>query len=323
MKHLLLMGLTLATAQLAQAQQLRKEGIPYTFTGTVATGSGTMSYQWYRDGQPIEGATSQNYIMPSHLAYGTNVEFKRGTVSSACPYNTSFSANIIITFMSCTAPASGLCCTNQSNPLVNGACCNSAINNSICCDNPACWETTIGGVRWAGVNVAASGSFAAKPDMYTQFYQWNRTTAWAAAGGSVSGWNGTSATDASWTVNPCPDGWRLPTNAELTALHNSGTTWVSENTRGAAVFGRFYGPNHATAATCSLPNNMSDCVFLPESGYRNNSDGILNNYGSFGLYWSSTSVSSTNGYSLGFDNSNSTAGRSDSKGHGFNIRCVK
>jgi uncharacterized protein (TIGR02145 family) len=175
----------------------------------------------------------------------------------------------------------------------------------------------IGGVTWAACNVDNFQTFAAKPDMYTKFYQWNRSKAWPATG-SVSGWE-TTIVDPTWTVNPCPAGWRLPTQAEYQALHDAGSTWANANTRGNAVAGRFYGPNHATA---SLPNNMVGCVFFPATGCLY-TDGTLNEQGSLGCGWSSTQGSSFFGCALGFSATVSNPFYGNDKSFGYPVRCVR
>jgi len=184
--------------------------------------------------------------------------------------------------------------------------------------------TSIAGLCWANRNVAASGAFAARPDAYTQFFQWNRTTAWAAIG-TVSSWNSTADQSASWTNNgqpPCPSGWRLPTQAEFNALHNSSTpaggSWVNANERGVAVAGRFFGPSHATCTSSS----MGGCVFLPALGIRGSS-GTLSNQGSNGYYWSATQYDSGTGYSLNFYSTGSRPSVSYNKTYGFGLRCVQ
>ena len=279
-----------AIAMSAQAQtQYLTPGMAYTFTGTAASGGGTISYQWYRDGEPIAGAADISYTLPDNLAYGKNVEFKRGAVSSVCPHNTSYTDIAVITF----------------------------------CD------LIIDGICWASTNVATVNKFAPRPDMYTQFYQWNRLTAWAATG-DISGWDTIPNQSTTWTVNPCPEGWRVPTLEEFTALINSGSTWASiKMGRGNVVSGRFYGPN---SDTCSPPNNMVGCIFLPLLGYRQE-EGMLwqtsNSEGEFGQghYWSGSqnyhSTGNRLGYSLAFGGSTNNPTATFDKSCGMPIRCVQ
>jgi len=263
---------------MAQTKQELRAGVPHLFTNiTPGGGGGTITYQWFRDGQPIAGATDSVYILLDYLAYGTNVVFTRGAVSSSCPGNVVYSPPINVAF--------GL---------------------------------KVDTVYWASAHIDAYQTFATRPDMNTCFYQWNRNAAWA-VDGNVVGWP-TSIPDPAWTINPCPSGWRLPTMLEYVALNNTGTTWANANTRGNAVAGRFYGPNNAS---CSLPNNMYNCVFFPASGYRNYTDGALNNRGTNGLVWSSTQASSANGYNLYFNSSASYSANGDSKALGFPVRCVR
>jgi len=177
---------------------------------------------------------------------------------------------------------------------------------------------TLGSVTWAAYNVDAYQTFAIRPDMYTRFYQWNRITAWSAEGYSVSGWSSSASTSSTWTVNPCPAGWRLPEQTEFTALHDAGSTWAEANTRGNIVAGRFYGTNHAT---CTI-DNLNNCIFLPAVGDRYYYDGSLSNQGYSGIYWSSEQYSSTYGYSLYFYSSSSSLSNYE-KALGMSIRCVQ
>ena len=181
-------------------------------------------------------------------------------------------------------------------------------------------DLQLGGITWAATNVDSYQTFAERPDMYTKFYQWNRNTAWAATG-SVSRWE-KGIRDRAWTINPCPAGWRLPTQEEYQALHNAGNTWAAAYTRGNAVNGRFYGVNHATA---SLPDNMEGSVFLPAVGYQNSSDGTLYSQGSYGYYWSwsAMQINASLGYRLSFSSTGSYPGNYGDKANGVSVRCVR
>ncbi|MDR1225945.1 MAG: fibrobacter succinogenes major paralogous domain-containing protein [Prevotellaceae bacterium] len=184
----------------------------------------------------------------------------------------------------------------------------------------AAFGTVIDGLEWANTNVAQPGTFAEKPDMYTEFYQWNRLKAWPATGSISGNWNNSPDQSPTWTVNPCPTGWRLPTNDEYMALDGKGSTWVAANAKGNAVAGRFYGKRHAN---CSLPNDMTDCVFFPATGYRNITNGESGYQGAYGDYWSNTQASDLNGYHLFFYNLGSNPATNNSKASGFSIRCVR
>jgi uncharacterized protein (TIGR02145 family) len=96
--------------------------------------------------------------------------------------------------------------------------------------------------------------------------------------------------------NPCPSGYRLPTDAELNAERLS---WSSNNSAGA-----FASP-----------------LKLPVAGFRLSSDGSLGNVGTSGYYWSS-SVSGTNASSLRFFSSNAIM-NFNYRANGFSMRCLK
>jgi uncharacterized protein (TIGR02145 family) len=96
--------------------------------------------------------------------------------------------------------------------------------------------------------------------------------------------------------NPCPTGYRIPTEAELNAERLS---WSSNNAAGA-----FASP-----------------LKLPLAGFRNGSNGSLGNVGAGGRYWSSA-VSSAISRRLYF--SSSTAGvDSSNRAFGNSVRCLK
>lgn len=96
--------------------------------------------------------------------------------------------------------------------------------------------------------------------------------------------------------NPCPSGYRLPTEAELSAER---TSWSSNNETGA-----FTSP-----------------LKLPVAGFRSGSNGTLSNVGTAGYYLSST-VIGTNARHLYF-NSGSATMSSHVRANACSVRCIK
>ena len=168
----------------------------------------------------------------------------------------------------------------------------------------------INGIRWATRNVDAPGTFAARPEDPGMLFQWNRRVGWSSADpligsdGSTT-WSGSRAGGTEWIRDndPCPPGWRVPTIEELTALHNAGSEWVTQND----VRGRLFG---------TAPNR----IFLPAVGARNH-NGALNLTGAIGYYWSSSE--SAAGFAWFLRNVNIFSGVADySRARGLSVRCV-
>ena len=175
-------------------------------------------------------------------------------------------------------------------------------------------SVVINGVSWATRNLKAHGEFVENTQDYGAFFQWGRKgdgheqrispiasgpiTVFDANGqptGTNTGrfitngippwdwrtpqqntlWNSGTESNPIKTVNdPCTQGWRMPTETELTSLGNAPSTWTT-NWNGTGVAGRIFG---------TTPNTL----FLPAAGYRSGSDGGLNLVGTNGYYWSST-----------------------------------
>ncbi len=188
---------------------------------------------------------------------------------------------------------------------------------------------TLGTTTWAGCNstyTTASGTggawvFAARPDTYTPFVQWNKPSkAWPVSGGA-SNWTSGTSSASSWSNGyPCPEGWRLPTQAEVKALDAAGSVWRAGGAKGNAVAGRFYGPG---ASTCSLPA-PTDCIFLPATGFRNDADGSPTEHGAGAIYWGNPDEGLSSGAKYSFTNTNSQpVNTSGKKVAGLAVRCVK
>ncbi|MDR2970563.1 MAG: hypothetical protein LBU83_01345 [Bacteroidales bacterium] len=168
----------------------------------------------------------------------------------------------------------------------------------------------INGICWAKTNVDMPGTFAATPEDYGMFYQWNRNVGWSTSGEPPVSSNGDDTWDTSipdgdtWEKknDPCPTGWCVPTRDELQSLADAGSVWQS------SPAGRVFGSGTNT-------------IFLPAAGYRRGTNGELNEEANYGYYWSSTPFGSSGDgayYLVNAGTSSSSSVRRD----GHSVRCV-
>ena len=157
------------------------------------------------------------------------------------------------------------------------------------------------------------------------YWQWGRS-AEAAAGptatdpknGAVSGWNPDNAANGAWadgskTANdPCPTGYRVPTQAQWDGV-------VANNT--PTFVGTFSGTFSGSATNYEAGVKFGDQLMLPAAGFRLGYDGALYYRGSGGYYWSSAELDSGDAWFLYFDSSNAGT-NSYGRTNGSSVRCV-
>ena len=168
----------------------------------------------------------------------------------------------------------------------------------------------INGLVWATRNVNTFRTFASSPESAGMFYQWNRTTAYAATGPVT--WN-SAAPSGTWDSanDPVPDGWRLPTKEDFDKLLSTSVPFVWTTVSGQTG-GRF--TNTATGKS----------IFLPAVGRRSYTNGALEGENGYGAYWTSTKhENDLHAYYLYIDNVSQTANNNDPFAFGYAIRPVK
>ena len=187
---------------------------------------------------------------------------------------------------------------------------------------------SVTGKTWMDRNLGASQAATSISDEkgYGHLYQWGRSadghqnrnseTTNSLASSDVPGhskfilnpdapndWQKTHNKDlwqgANGTNNPCPDGFRLPTEAE----------WEEER--------QSWSPNNADGAFGSE-------LKVPLPGIRGAADGAITNEGTMGFYWTST-VNESNNYSknLRIIGNNGPFFNSGGRGNGYSVRCIK
>ena len=128
-------------------------------------------------------------------------------------------------------------------------------------------------------------------------------------------WNsGTEENPKKTEYDPCPEGWRVPTFAEIDKLNNHCSAWLTVGGQKGYYFSGEY------TYLDSVPS-----VFLPAAGRRIGYTGEDVSRNSCGFYYSSL-ISNKYGFEIGFDSESGLylqwytgVGRSN----GFSVRCVQ
>ena len=122
--------------------------------------------------------------------------------------------------------------------------------------------------------------------------------------------NGTEDNPVKTEYDPCPEGWRVPTYAELNNLSDNYSGWTTSDD----LIGRWF--SGSSSYSDSVPR-----LFLPATGFRKYSNGNASSRGLNSVYWSSRPLDD-GAYVLYFYSSNVTMG-SYYRADGDPVRCVQ
>lgn len=143
-------------------------------------------------------------------------------------------------------------------------------------------EVLIDGVIWTTTNLDAPGTFVSSPDEVGMYYQFNRKVGYPSTGGVPQNWPASyDYEDCDWLPenDPCPEGYRICTAAEMVKLWETGATWRTAKQTGFKKNGMIVGVPAEVAATATKDNFKSlGALFIPQSGWRNDTGAIDRNW---------------------------------------------
>ena len=128
------------------------------------------------------------------------------------------------------------------------------------------------------------------------------------------------------TVNdPCPDGWRVPTQTELGSIVSGGTTALTMSAGSATGTSgnKWTWSTSSTAGYKISPDGgVTTTLFLPAAGYRNYGAGSIVETNSNSVYRSS-GVSDVLSYTISLPSGSVNPAFTSSRAAGVSVRCVK
>jgi len=177
----------------------------------------------------------------------------------------------------------------------------------------------VNGIKWATRNINTPGTFVTNPSDLGMFYQWNRDVGWV--------WNGNnkrplipSEPDSTWKVphvdtsnwnkgrGVCPEGWHLPTIAEIKSLIGSGSFLGTLNNEKGNFF----------IGDINIGDKSNNKLFFPFGTLDKDGD-PQNSMGVYGNIWGNNNGKPCN---MGYQDGAATLSNGN-EGLGFYVRCVK
>ena len=126
--------------------------------------------------------------------------------------------------------------------------------------------------------------------------------------------NGSESSPVKTDADPCPEGWRVPTYAELSELRQNHSSWTTNTSDQPGYW--FSG---ASSYTEEVPQ-----VFFPAAGYRHYRAGNASYRGDYGYYWSSSPYNDYYyAYGLCFCSGFAYVFSDCYRAHGYSVRCVQ
>jgi uncharacterized protein (TIGR02145 family) len=218
-------------------------GIPATiYNAQYATGNGAVSYQWYKNGQPINGATAANYTPPpaDAAAAGVNTYTRRAKDNICNTTLTQSAGSWVLTVMVCDFNAGAISSAGQT------ICSNNAVNiitseaDASGGDNNISYQWRRNGSAISGATVTTYSPVA-----------FNATT----GAHTFTRWVHDGACKTSWTQSA--GSWVLTVNggAQITLTTANDRQYIAN---GAAITPIQYTTANASTVTCSdLPSGIS------------------------------------------------------------------
>ncbi|MEY3738634.1 MAG: hypothetical protein RL544_1412 [Bacteroidota bacterium] len=299
---------------------------------TLTTASGSTSYAWYKDNVVISGATSNVYTPTAGGVY--KVEVTSGSCSSTSTSTTIYECGRTADGRMIAIEGSTTM-VSRDGSIDNGKGVNE---NGKIVAKPWVYGTvtTATGRIWLDRNLGASRVATSSTDVlaYGDYYQWGRpadghqtkyltnnnssgftnirsttivpsTDLWIVPTDGSNDWLSTPDnslwTGANPATNPCPVGFRIPTESEWDAER---ITWISNNAAGA-----YASPLKLTRPGMLTGFGSSGATYTAKDNY--------------GQYLTQSANSSGGARYLGIEQSNSWFDQNYYKWHGMSVRCIK